>query len=141
MRSAGWFPFVLVLACGALASAAFAQRRDVFVLSRDHPAIRYSDGPTSDPVSALNRRLRDGSETLVFEQDGSGYLRSVLRALRLPVESQALVFSPTSLQSDLISMHNPRAVYFNDTVAAGFVRRGKLIEVAAFDRAQGVIFY
>ena len=38
--------------------------------------------------------------TLQFEK-GTGYLRSVLRALQIPVESQMLVFSPTSLQADV----------------------------------------
>ena len=38
-------------------------------------------------------------------------------------------------------MHNPRAVYFTDTVAVGWVRGGKVLEVAAQDPAQGVIFY
>ena len=38
-------------------------------------------------------------------------------------------------------MHNPRAVYFNDTVSVGWVRGGEMLEVAAQDPAQGVIFY
>jgi hypothetical protein len=130
----------LVLAsCVAVASV--AQRRDAFVLTRDHAAIRYSDGPLADAVGSLNRRLRDGSATLTFAADGSGYLRSALSALEIPIESQALVFSPTSLQADAISMHNPRAVYFNDTVSLGWVRGGTLLEVAALDPRQGVIFY
>ena len=126
---------------GCLIVTTSAQRRDAFVLSRDHSAIGYSTAPVTDAVTALNGRLRDGSEKLVFEAGGGGYLRSALRALRLPVESQALVFSPTSFQADSINMHNPRAVYFNDTVSLGWVRGGKVIEVAASDPTQGVIFY
>ena len=38
-------------------------------------------------------------------------------------------------------MHNPRAVYFTDTVAVGYVRGARIIEVAAQDPSQGVIFY
>jgi hypothetical protein len=132
---------VLLLAASLLGTVAVAQRRDAFVRSRDHEAIRYSTAPVSDAVTALNRRLREGHETLRFDSDGSGYLRSLLRALRLPIESQALVFSPTSLQSDRIRIHNPRAVYFNDTVALGFVRGGDILEVAALDPRQGVVFY
>ena len=108
--------------------------------SRDAPAIRYSSGPTSDTVTALNRRLDDGSTTLAFDET-SGYLRAVLTALNVPVESQTLVFSQTSFQAPLINMHNPRAVYFTDTVAVGWVRGGKVLEVAAQDPQQGVIFY
>ena len=117
-----------------------AQRRDVFIASRDHAAIRYSSGPVSDPVATLNERLVAGTATLTFEP-GNGYLRSVLRALDVPTESQALVFSQTSLQGSLINMHNPRAVFFNDRVSVGWVRGGKLLEVAAVDPRQGVIFY
>ena len=130
----------LAAAC-LIGTVTLAQRRDAFGGSRDDAPIHYSTAPVSDAVWALNARLRDGKEKLVFETDGSGYLRSVLRALRMPVESQALVFSPTSLQSERISMHNPRAVYFADSVALGFVRGGAIMEVAAQDPAQGVIFY
>ena len=117
-----------------------AQRRDVFVQSRDHPAIVYTSAAVSDPVSELNARLESGAATLAFNE-ANGYLPSVLQALGVPVESQTMVFSQTSFQGDLLSMHNPRAVYFSDTVAVGFVRGGSIMEVAAQDPAQGVIFY
>jgi hypothetical protein len=121
-------------------AVATAQRRDAFVASRDHQAIRYSDGPTANPVTALNDRLAAGAATLAFDQS-NGYLAAVLAALKVPVESQALVFSQTSFQGALIKMHNPRAVYFNDTVAVGWVRGGDILEVSAFDPRQGVVFY
>jgi hypothetical protein len=38
-------------------------------------------------------------------------------------------------------MHNPRAVYFSDTAAVGWVRGGEVLEVAAQDPKQGVLFY
>jgi hypothetical protein len=38
-------------------------------------------------------------------------------------------------------MHNPRAVFFSDTVAVGYIRGAKVIEVASQDPAQGVVFY
>jgi len=117
-----------------------AQRRDVFIASRDHAAIGYSTGAVSDAVATLNARLAAGTSALTFEP-GAGYLRSVLKALDVPTESQALVFSQTSLQGSLINMHNPRAVFFNDRVSVGWVRGGKLLEVAAVDPRQGVIFY
>jgi hypothetical protein len=129
-----------ILAASLALGVSAAQRRDAFVAPRDHAAIRYSSGPTSDAVEQLNRALRAGQRTLQFEER-TGYLRSVLRALQIPVESQMLVFSPTSLQADRISYHNPRAVYFGDTVSVGWVRGGDLLEVAALDPAQGVVFY
>ena len=117
-----------------------AQRRDVFVAPRDHAAIAYSRTEPSDAITALNRQLADGSVALKFEPV-SGYLRSVLEALKIPVESQALVFSQTSFQGPKIHFENPRAIYFNDTVSVGWVRGGDILEVSAQDPRQGVIFY
>jgi hypothetical protein len=124
----------------AATAAVAAQRRDVFVTSRDDTAIRYSTADTSDPVTALNRRLAEGAASLAFDES-TGYLRAVLKALNVPVESQMLVFSQTSFQAPLINMHNPRAVYFTDTAAVGWVRGGEVLEVAAQDPKQGVLFY
>ena len=120
--------------------AAQSQRRDAFVGSRDHASIRYSTAETTDAAAALNRRLRAGTATLKFEP-GHGYLRSLLDALGVPVESQALVFSQTSFQAPHINYRNPRAVYFADTVAVGWVRGGDILEIAAQDPTQGVVFY
>jgi hypothetical protein len=126
-----------VLAVGLVASA---QRRDVFVASRDEPAIRYSSTSPTDPVAALNERLRKGSASLTFDPV-NGYLRAVLDAFNVPVESQSLVFSQSSFQAPLINVLNPRALYFTDTVAVGWVRGGRILELAAQDPTQGVIFY
>jgi hypothetical protein len=117
-----------------------AQRRDAYVESRDHPAIRYSTAATSDVVSTVNARLQNGAVTLKYDES-TGYLRSVLDALGVPVESQMMVFSQTSFQASQIRMHNPRAVFFSDTVAVGYIRGAKVIEVASQDPAQGVVFY
>ena len=117
-----------------------AQRRDAYVESRDHPAISYSTGAASDVVSALNAKLGSGAATLKYDES-TGYLRSVLDALNVPVESQMMVFSQTSFQASQIRMLNPRAIFFNDTVAVGYIRGAKVIEVAAQDPTQGVLFY
>ena len=123
-----------------VSAAVTAQRRDVFVQPRDHAAIRYSSTETTDEVAALNRRLASGAATLAFDE-ANGYLLSVLRALKLPIESQTLVFSQTSFQGSKINIQNPRAIYFNDTIAVGWVRGGDILEVTAQDPRQGVIFY
>lgn len=136
--SARWCVALAVLLVAVV--VAEAQRRDVFVTSRDHAAIGYSATPTEDAVAVLNAGLADGSRSLTFDEP-SGYLASLLRALEVPVESQTLVFSQTSFQAPLINFHNPRAVYFTDTVAVGFVRGGSILEVAAQDPRQGVVFY
>jgi len=99
---------VLAGVAGIGAAAVLAQRRDVFVASRDHPAIAYTKGPVTDPVYQLNRRIESGAVRL--QQDGSnGYLKSLLAALDIPIESQSLVFSQTSFEGKLIDPRNPRA--------------------------------
>lgn len=120
--------------------AGLTQGADWFVASREAPAIAYSSAPTTDPVALLNRRIADGSVTLAFHEEG-GYLRAVLQALEIPVESQSVVFSQTSFQAPLINMGNPRALYFNDNAAVGFVRGAAVLEIAAQDPRQGTIFY
>ncbi len=134
------FPVLIVAAVVALGVAAAAQRQDAFVASRNHPAIAYDKSPVTDRVWALNRRIQAGEVQLTFDPV-SGYLRSVLDALRVPVESQTLVFSQTSFQAALINIHNPRAVYFNESVAVGWVRGADVLEIAAQDPRQGVVFY
>jgi hypothetical protein len=139
MSRAGFLATFAVCA-GAWAAGVFAQRTDAFVAPRDHPAIDYSKGPVTDRVADLNRRIQDGTIRLKFDGRG-GYLRSVLDALKVPVESQVALFSQNSSQADLISMKNPRALFFNDAVSVGFVRGGTVLEIAADDPHQGVIFY
>ena len=139
MSRAGLLAAFVVFA-GACAAAVLAQRTDAFVESRDHPAIEYSKGAVTDRVADLNRQIRDRSIRLKFDGPG-GYLRSALEGLKVPVESQVALFSQNSSQGDLISMKNPRALFFNDAVSVGFVRGGTVLEVAAHDPRQGTIFY
>jgi len=117
-----------------------AQRAGTFKGSSDDPAIRYSTTALNNAVIDVNKRLQDGSVQLTFE-GRSGFLRSALEALRIPVDSQLLVFSRTSLQGKRISEQNPRALFFNDRVALGWVRGGDVLEVAAHDESAGVVFY
>ena len=135
------FPLVFALAVATFAAAVVsAQRRDAFVLSRDHPAIRYTNGDVHNPIARLNERLAKGEVRLTFDA-GNGYLRSLLDALAIPVSSQALVFSKTSFQADLITMHNPRAIFVGDGVFVAWVRGADVLEIATADRQQGSIFY
>jgi hypothetical protein len=109
-------------------------------LPADHPSIRYSEGAVDDPVGRLARDLETGKRTLPF-REGAGYLAGLLDALGVSTDSQALVFSKTSFQAAKISPRNPRAVYFNDDVAVGWVRGGDGMEIAGLDPRQGVVFY
>jgi hypothetical protein len=90
-------------------------------------------------VDALNARLLAGQVDLPYD-DTTGYLKPVLNALNVSVDSQIVVFSKTSLQSSIIQPRNPRVIYFNDSVVVAWVRGG-FIEIAAHDPAQGAVFY
>ena len=117
-----------------------APRTDVFVESIRHPAIDYLGAAPHDAAAALNERLAAGAARLAFDRD-TGYLLAVLDALRVPVESQTLVFSQGSAQAKQIGVRNPRALYFNDAVAVGWVRGADRLELAVHDPRQGVEFY
>ena len=116
------------------------RRSGAFDQSINHPAIKYLTADTDTVVDRLNQKLRDGSAKLVFDEK-TGYLKSVLDLLQVPVESQVMVYTQTSLQAQHITMTNPRAIYFNDTVSVGYIRGAGLIEVVAQDPAMGSIFY
>jgi hypothetical protein len=132
--------FAILLGVSTAGIAGAVQRAGAFSASRDHAAIAYSTAPTSDVAALLNRRLTDGSAKLTFDPV-SGYLRSLLAAFDLPIESQVLVYSETSFQARKINRKNPRAVYFNDRVAVGWVRGGDILEISAQDPRQGTVYY
>ncbi len=117
-----------------------AQRARSFMGSSEDPAIKYSTAPVDNVVDDVNRKLAEGTVQLTYEGRG-GFLRSALDLLQIPADSQMLVFSRDSLQGKLINEQNPRAIYFSDRVALGWVRDGQFIEVAAHDRTNGVVFY
>ena len=127
---------VLLIVTGVLALGDLA---GVFTGALDHPAIEYSTRPVHDPVGELNKKLDQG-QALAFETE-HGYLAAVLDALKIPVESQIVTFAKSSFQQHLINPGNARAIYFNDTVAVGWVRGGRELEIASEDPQQGTIFY
>jgi hypothetical protein len=106
----------------------------------NHPAIGYYTRPARDLVSALNRSVQEGSARLAFDET-TGYLRPVLTALHVTVESQMLVMSKTGIQALHTSPANPRAIFFNDAVTVGYIRGAPLLELAVQDPEQGVLFY
>ena len=106
----------------------------------EHEAIAYSKSTPTDAIARLQQRIDSGALTLQFDRT-FGYLRAVLEALDIPVSSQGLVFSKTSLQVDRIGPWAPRALYFNDEVYLGWVQGGPIMEVASIDRKLGTVFY
>ena len=102
--------------------------------------INYTDATAHNCITRLQAQIDAGKQTLQHDER-SGYLRDVLKALQVPVSSQALVFSKTSLQLDKISPMRPRAIYFNDDVYVGWVQKSNLMEFSAVDPKLGAVFY
>ncbi len=135
-------PATVVIA-GCTAVALWAARDDATdypYIPYDHPVINYEGRPPQDPISRLQEKLLKGDVKLEFDAK-EGYLPSLLKQLDINADSQMLVFSKTSFQGPKISPRNPRALYFNDDVAVGFVPNGDVMEFTALDPNQGIIFY
>jgi hypothetical protein len=138
MHRTGWIAAGLIVS----AAAVFGELADKLAPAPEHPAIEYFNylkRPPRDPVAQLSRKIEQGTLQLDFAPD-MGYLRSLLEALHVPIESQMAVFSKTSLQSERVEPANPRTIFFNDTVSVAWMRGG-FIEMASLDPEQGVIFY
>lgn len=99
----------------------------------------YWTRPLQDRFSKLFEQIKSGAVKL-DEASPNACLASLLRALEIPVSSQLLVFSLTSLQSNVIFPRNPRAVYFNEDTYVSSVPGGN-IEILSIDPELGGIFY
>src|ERR1700683_4019572 len=121
------------------ANGQIAVRNQGYIPYSDAP-INYRSDDLHDPVAKLQQQIDQGVASLVYEPE-LGYLKSVLKLLNVPIDSQTLVFSKTSFQYPKISPEHPRALYFNDDVYVGSVHEGKAIEIISFDPMQGAIFY
>lgn len=104
----------------------------------EKPPINYSAAVPRDAAARVQQRLAAG--TLTFTGSELETLRAVLRELEIPVASQVVVFSKTSLQRGRIRPSQPRALYFSDSAYVGWVPGG-LIEIAAVDPELGPVFY
>jgi hypothetical protein len=99
----------------------------------------YFEHKPNDRLARLQADLAAGKAELDTSSDNA-FLVSILKALEIPVSSQILVFSATSLQSEIINPRNPRALYFNDDTYLGWVPGGR-VEVSAIDPEMGPMFY
>src|SRR5690349_4264981 len=131
----GLAPLAVVLVTGT-AAAALGQLPTL----AENDAMAYSSTEPTDPIARLQQKIDSGEATLTFDAK-HGYLPSVLHALNIPVSSQGLVFSRTSLQVDKIAPWSPRAVYFNDDAYVGWVQNGPIMEAAGVDPKLGAVFY
>lgn len=105
----------------------------------DLQPTNYSKAKESNTISRLQAAMDEQRRTLPGSTPKE-ILKALLDELKIPVSSQMLVFSKTSLQRDLITPKNPRAIYFNRDFYVGYVPGG-LIEVIACDDPTGMMFY
>jgi hypothetical protein len=125
----------LPLLVAVLATSASAQDHDEF----EDPPISYSATKPADVITRLNAEFAAQAEE-IRGWPARRRMRWVLEKLEVPVESQLLVFSKTSLQRNLIGPENPRALFFSDEAYVGWVPGGG-IEITVFDPALGATFY
>ncbi|WP_339729569.1 hypothetical protein [uncultured Gimesia sp.] len=101
--------------------------------------VNYSHATPKNVITQLQRELDAGEKTWQYADD-FGYLLPLLKELKIPVSSQMLPFSKTSLQRHLIGPDRPRALYFNDDAYLGYVQDG-LLELMVTDEKLGMVFY
>jgi hypothetical protein len=126
----------------AVVSMLFGATADRIARSEDfeREPINYSATIPQNVVSRLKTDFDFGRVHFDYDERW-GYLRSLLRALRVPESSQKLVFSKTSFQRQRIAPKSPRALYFNDEVYVGYCSDGDVIEISAVDPKLGAVFY
>jgi len=100
--------------------------------------MNYSASQPNDAITRLQARLASGTVTLGGNE--RDLLLELLQELNVPVESQVVVFSKTSLQRQRITPDHPRAIYFSDDCYIGWLPAG-LVEVTTIDPRLGPIFY
>lgn len=105
-----------------------------------HEPISYQTAKDENVVTRLQRRIQQGELALEFHPT-RGYLDAILKELEIDIESQALVYSKTSLQLHPITPSNPRALYFNDEAYVGWAPGGDKLELIASDTKLGTVFY
>lgn len=132
----GWVGATAIVVATAIVGAPATATAQYYF--EDEP-INYRRAAESNSVQRLAQRLAAGEVQLTADASGS-YLRSVLDLLDVPLSSQTLVFSKTSLQQGQISPQTPRAVYFSDDCYVAWVQNG-LIEIAVMDDELGAVFY
>ena len=124
--------WLLLIASGLATSA--ADYRDF-----DQPPHDYWKQTPKDRFSRWMTNVQSGRVELDYSGE-KAFVASVLKSLDIPVTSQMLLFSTTSLQLSLISPRTPRALFFNEDVYLGYVVNGK-IEIVSVDPNLGAIFY
>jgi hypothetical protein len=129
-------PRLALLAISFVAQSLWmSAQRDFFELA----PIKYSDTKSTDAMARLSADWEAGRKPLP-KGEPLEMLRTLLKQLEIPEESQVLVYSRTSQQNNLIRYYNPRAIYHSADTSVGYVPGGS-IEVASTDPVIGPVFY
>ena len=105
----------------------------------DLPPVSYTRAKDHNTITRLQAAMDE--QRFTFPDSGEKeILKVLLNELKIPVASQVLVFSKTSLQRKMIRPAKPRAIYFNKDYYVGYVPGG-LIEIIACDDPAGMMFY
>jgi hypothetical protein len=99
--------------------------------------IHYSDTEPDNAASDLAKKEFKPKNDAYNDLD---FLEAVVKELDVPVDSQLLVYSKTSLQKKRIFPRYPRALYFSDSTYVGYVPGGD-VEVITHDSKLGLVFY
>lgn len=126
--------------CLFVVSIASAQDDDPPRLPIGQAGVDYLSPANADPVARLIADVEAGRTKLPYDES-TGYLAALLSELDVPVQSQLLLFSRTSLQGRHIGPETPRAIYFTDEVTLGWIPDAPLIEIMAQDPVKGSVFY
>ena len=129
-------PILLLLLCCSWSLPVMAQTTKDFELA----PIDYHNQSTNNRISNLQQLINQDKSRLSWS-DRHGYLPAVLKALDIPISSQVLVFSKTSVQVRHISPRRPRAIYFNDDTYVAWVQQGDMLEIISMDPQLGGVFY
>lgn len=105
------------------------------------PPINYSATKATDRIAHLERSLKAGTLDLDPTLPEREFVRELLRILEVPVDSQVLVFSKSSLQNSHINPGQPRALYFSDDLYLGWAQGSDKFEIISTDPRLGVVFY
>lgn len=101
--------------------------------------VLYSATEPTDRIAGMIALIKAG--VISFDTSSEkAFVADVLDKLNVPVDSQVLVFSKTSLQNTRIMPSRPRALYFSDNCYVGWVRGGDL-EIISVDPNIGPVFY
>ncbi len=132
--------FLTLLTISSLSAPALAaETQGPRVIDFKAPPHHYLDHKPRDRFARLLEKALKGEVKFDTSSDKS-FLISLLESLNIPISSQIMVFSASSLQSEIINPRNPRALYFNEDTYLGWVPGG-LVEIIAADPELGPMFY